>query len=257
MFRVARLVILFCVVVFLAEKAFAQLEATFDAHGGLGLWRGYGTVEYDMVWESPRRVLKDQQTFDLHSRNGLIRGDNYLIGANGSEVWIRSSLDALGGMPPRFYVWTPFYFFAMPFVFADPGAKLEALGRRTVGGVEYDAVKITYQPGTGDSPEDYYIAHVDPKSRLLKVVAYIVTYPKLRKGRPLEELEPHALVFDQWQVAGGLSVPHTARFFHLKNDNIEGEPIGTIRFDRIQFSAERPEADRFKKPDDAIVAPLE
>jgi hypothetical protein len=39
------------------------------------------------------------------------------------EVWIKPALDALGGTPPRFYMWTPFYFFGMPFVFADPGGQ--------------------------------------------------------------------------------------------------------------------------------------
>lgn len=241
----------------LAGDAFGQLEATYDAHGGLALWRSYRTVEYDMVWESPRRVLKDQQTFDLKTRNGLIRGENYLLGADGKDVWIRPGLDALGGMPPRFYMWTPFYFFAMPFVFADPGVVLEPLGARRVGGVDYDAVKVSFEPGTGDSPEDYYLAHLDKKSRQLKVVAYIVTYPSLRKGKPLTELEPHALVFDEWQTAHSLSVPRSARFFNWKNDDLEGEPVGTIRFSGVRFSGEPPAADRFIKPEDAVIAPLQ
>jgi len=61
-------------------------------------------------------------------------------------------------------MWTPFYFFGMPFVFADPGAIQESLGKKMFQGQEFDAVKITFKKGTGDSSEDFYTAYVDPKS---------------------------------------------------------------------------------------------
>lgn len=241
---------------FCSSVALAQLEPTYEAHGGLPLWQKYRTVEFDHVWESPRRVLRDQQTFDLRSREGLIRGENYTIGAHNGQVWLKGDPAALGGMPPRFYLWTPFYFFAMPFVFADQGAVLQPLGERTVGGTVYDAIKVTFKPGTGDSPEDYYIAHLNKNSGQLAVVAYVVTYPSLRKGRPVEALEPHALVFDEWQTAAGLSVPRRARFFNWVNDDISGEPIGTMEFSNVHFSGEPPAPDRFQKPDGAVIAPL-
>ncbi len=83
-------------------------------------------------------------------------------------------------------MWTPFYFFGMPFVFADPGVKQEALGQKDFQGQKYDVIKITFAAGTGDAPDDYYIAYVDPASGQLKLSVYVVTYasdPERQTGR--------------------------------------------------------------------------
>ena len=138
----------------------------------------------DLTWKSARGERKDHQLFDLRTRTGLITSEKYTLGSNGKEVWIKPGLDALGGTPPRFYMWTPFYFFGMPFVFADPGAKQESLGKKSFRGQEYDAVRITFAKGTGDTSDDYYVAYIDPATAQLKLVYYIVTYPAMRKDRP-------------------------------------------------------------------------
>jgi len=151
---------------------------------------------------------------------------------------------------------TPFYFFGMPFVFADRGAKQESLGKKTFQGKEYEAVKITFAGGTGDTPEDYYVAYIDPATAHLKMVYYVVTYPALRKGRPLAELEPHAIVFDEWQTVDGLLVPKSAPFYHWTGSEIEGKPLGTLLFRAVHFLEEAPAASKFEKPADAVVAPL-
>ncbi|MDQ3314734.1 MAG: hypothetical protein M3505_08930 [Verrucomicrobiota bacterium] len=154
-------------------------------------------------------------------------------------------------------MWTPFYFFGMPFVFADPGALQESLGKKTFQGQEYDAVKITFQKGTGDSSDDFYVAYVDPSSRQLKLVSYVVTFAALRKGKPMDHLEPHALVFEGWQDGGGLRVLKRGSFYNWKNENIEGEPLGVMEFSNVQFSEESPDAAQFTKPADAVLAQLE
>ncbi len=239
------------------SSAFAQLDRAFEAHGGLSKWKSFASVEFDQTWTSAKGVKKDQQLFDLRSRDGLITSDSYTLGASKGEVWIKPALDVLGGTPPRFYMWTPFYFFGMPFVFADPGAVLESLGKKMFQGQEFDAVKVTFKKGTGDSSEDYYIAYVDPKSRQLKLVSYVVTYAALRKDKPMDQLEPHALVFEEWQDANGLRVPKRGTFHNWKNENIEGEPLGVMELSNVAFSEKSPERAKFAKPADAVVATLE
>lgn len=246
-------------IVFLALNAtvFAQLDRCLDAHGGLATWKGFGTVEYDQTWISAKGGKKDHQLFDLQSRDGLITSDHYTLGTSKGEVWIKPALDALGGMPPRFYMWTPFYFFSMPFVFADPGAMRESLGKRIFQGQEYDAVKIAFKKGTGDTPDDFYVGYVDPKTGLLKLASYIVTFPMMRKGRPIDQLEHHAIVFQEWQKVDGLLVPKVAPFYKWQNENIEGEPLGTIEYSNVHFLKDEPGAEQFAKPTDAVIAPLQ
>jgi uncharacterized protein DUF6503 len=252
--RIAAL--LFLGLIAFGRPASAQLDRSLEAHGGLTKWRGFAAVEYDLSWETAGGEKKDHQLFDLQTRDGLITSDKYTLGKSGAEVWVKPGLEALDGTPPRFYMGTPFYFFGMPFVFADPGAKQESLGKKTFQGKEYDAVKITFAGGTGDTPEDYYVAYIDPATAHLKMVYYVVTYPALRKGRPLAQLEPHAIVFDEWQTVNGLLVPKSAPFYHWTGSEIEGKPLGTLRFSAVHFLKEAPAASKFEKPADAVVAPL-
>ncbi len=166
--------------------AFAQLNRSLEAHGGVAKWKSFASVEFDQAWTSAKGVKKDHQLFDLGSRDGLITSDAYALGANGGEVWIKPGLDVLGGTPPRFYMWTPFYFFGMPFVFADAGAVQESLGKKSFQGQEYDVTKVTFKKGTGDSSDDFYVAYSDPQSGELKLVSYVVTFAALRKGKPID-----------------------------------------------------------------------
>ncbi len=239
-----------------ATPAFAQLDRCLAAHGGLAKWRSYAGVEYDLTWKSPKRDNQEHQLFNLQTRDGLITNDKYSLGSNGGEVWIKPGLDALGGTPPRFYLGTPFYFFGTPFVFADRGAKEESLGKKSFRGQEYDVVKVTFAKGTGDTPDDYYVAYIDPASAHLKLVYYVVTYPSMRKNRAVSELEPHAIVFEEWQTADGLLVPKVAPFYKWTGSDIEGEPLGRLNFSKVHFMSEAPDESKFKKPADAVVAPL-
>lgn len=256
LFRPHRIVGCLVLLAFVASPAFAQLDAAFQAHGGRAKWQSYSGVQFDQTWTSAKGVKKDHQLFDLHSREGLITSDAYSLGSSHGEVWVKPGLDALGGTPPRFYMWTPFYFFGMPFVVADPGAVQESLGKKMFQGHEFEAVKVTFKKGTGDSSDDFYIAYVDPKSGQLKLVSYVVTFAALRKDKPIDQLEPHALLFEEWQDAGGLRVPKRATFYNWKNENIEGEPLGVMEFSNVNFSEKAPDPAKFAKPADAVVAPL-
>ncbi len=238
-------------------SAFAQLDRCLEAHGGLGKWKTYGTVEFDLTWTSGKGTKKDHQLFNLRSREGLIRSEGYTLGAKEGEVWIKPNLGALGGIPPRFYMWTPFYFLGMPFVFADPGAITEPLGKKSFQGQEYDAVKVTFKKGTGDTPDDFYVAYVDPSTGQLKLVSYVVTYPTMRQGKPIDQLEMHAIIFKEWQEADGLRVPKVAPYYVWKNENVEGESLATLEFSKVRFSDKAPDEAKFAKPNGAVVAPME
>ena len=240
----------------LATPAFGQIGGVLDAHGGLEKWRAAAGVEYDLTWKSAKGDRHDHQLFNLQDRSGLITSEKYTLGSEHGEVWIKPGLDAIGGIPPRFYIGTPFYFFGMPFVFADPGRKQESLGKKTFRGREYDALKITFAKGTGDTPDDYYIAYADPASNQLKLAVYVVTYPKMRKDKPIDQLERHAIVFDEWQTVNGLLVPKKAQFYKWTGTDLEGGVLGALEYSDVHFLKEPPDEAKFRKPADAVVAPL-
>ena len=102
-------------------------------------------------------------------------------------------------------------------------------------------MKITYKAGTGDSPDDFYVAYIDPASGKLKLASYVVTLcraPKRETGRG--ESEPHAIVFDEWQEVDGLAVPKVAQYYVWKDENIVGEPLGKMSFLNVHFSQQPP-----------------
>lgn len=248
--------LLFCFLLALATPAFGELGSALDAHGGLEKWRGFSGVEYDFTWTSAKGERQDHQLFNLQDRSGLITSGKYTLGSSEGKVWVKPALDALGGMPPRFYMGTPFYFFGMPFVFADPGSKQESLGKKTFRGTEYDALRITFAKGTGDTPDDYYIAYLDPASEQLKLAIYVVTYPKMRGDKSIEQLERHAIVFDEWQTVDGLLVPKKAQFYKWTGNDLEGDVLGALEYTNVHFLKDPPDAAKFKQPADAVVAPL-
>lgn len=235
-----------------SNLSYAQLEEAFNAHGGANNFKRQGTLEYDSKMEVEGVfILEDHQLIDLYSRKILITNDSYKIGFDGTEVWITPSVEALG-IPPRFYASTPFYFFGLPFLFADPGANLEALGTKELDGKKYNAVKVTYDPGTGDTPDDKYVGYFDRDTNQLKVLHYTVTYPSLTKGKTTAELE-HAAVYEEWQNVNGLIVPKKIAFHELSNDNPSDTPVGSLSFENVSFHHQPPAPSTFHKPKGAQI----
>lgn len=233
-----------------ARSAF---DDTLKAHGGLDQWRAQRTMRFDVVgWPFAKaQPHRDKQVVDLATRNIRIDAETYHVGFDGQDVWIQPSLDATGA-PPRFYAFTPFYFAAMPFVFADPGAVKEELGVREVNGKPYDAARFTFKAGTGDSPDDSYIAYSDPQTHRLWMVDYNVTHPALAKNDAAKRAR-HAIVFDEWQSAtGGLLVPKRLSFHDVKDGTL-GQKRGGFSLENVGFFPSAPDEALFKKPADALV----
>ena len=230
-----------------------ELEQSIDAHGGLDLFRSYGTLEYDQSFDLTGIMnLQNHQLIDLNSRNVLITSDDYRLGFDGQEAWIVPNAEALG-IPPRFYASTPFYFFGLPFLFADPGVNAESLGTKELNGKEYNVVKFTYDQGVGDTPDDDYIAYFDKETNRLALATYIVTYPVLMQGKSKEELDRSAAVYEEWQEAGGLLVPKKISFYEWTDENLGGESHGTMVFENVSLMGKRPEPKEFTKPQGAQV----
>lgn len=230
----------------------AQLDEAIKAHGGGDTFSQFGTLEYDLIgFPGPKAALSDHQLFDLNSRRTLITSNAYKIGFDGEHVWITDP-EALG-MPARFYAFTPFYFFGLPFFFADPGCKHESLGTKTLDGKEYDVVKFYYEAGIGDTPDDNYVAYFDKETHLLKLVHYIVTYPALSGGKSPDELERHAIVYDEWQKVKGLLLPKRVTSHGWQAGKLISQSPRSFSYENVTFKKNQPAVGVFTKPGDAVV----
>ncbi len=246
---------LFAASLFASVVLAAPLDDPLRAHGGLEVWRTFGRLEFDLAWKFGAKALDDHQLFDLVSRDGRVQCERYAVGGSmAGDVWVMPEEKALGGTPARFYLWTPFYFFALPFVLADDGVKSEALGVRDFSGKQYDVVRCSFGAGIGDAPGDTYTCYFDRGTHRLKLARYLVTYFDKSAGAKKDAPAEHAIVFDEWQDVQGLVVPRRAVFFNWSGDGVTGEARGSADFTNVRFAKDRPSGQTFEKPASAVLA---
>lgn len=221
------------------------LKIALDAHGGLERWASFGALEFDLrKGERTEHVL-----VDLHSRSHKLSGEGYSIGYNGRDMWIAPDSSAYPGNA-RFYSSLDFYFFSLPFVLADPGAMHEPVGRRVLGDETYDVVKVSFEPGTGESPDDYYYTHFDTLSGQLEFLLYTVTFGD---GQPNEQYYGRAY---EWQEVDGLTVPASTTSYRWDSEqDTLGQQRSITQYSNVTFRSERPDPAVFDPPAGSHIDP--
>ena len=123
---------------------------------------------------------------------------------DGEKAW---SENWQGPFPPRFFALLSYYFLNLPWLAADPGVNLSepGTGKLWDDPTEYITVKMTFEPGVGDTPDDYYILYIDPDSYRLRAAELRVTYADILPPE-VEAIEEIA-VYDKFATVEGLVVP--------------------------------------------------
>lgn len=220
------------------------LDRGIASQGGLAAWQSYGALEYDIV----KGDRHEHHLIDLHNRKMLITGETYQMGYDGVDVWVTPGLEAFPGSA-RFSKGLDFYFFVIPFVLADPGTNREILGRVTLGEKEYEAVRVSFEAGVGDSPDDVYIAHFDPDTHRLRVLLYTVTF---RSQQPNENF--NARVYETWQEVGDLTLPRKVTSYQWNGvERKLGEKRVETIYNNVRLHIEPPDSALFARPAEAEI----
>ena len=221
------------------------LQKALTAHGGLAKWQEMNTLEYSME----RNQKPEKHIIDLQSRKVLLKHEDYQLGFDGQEVWISPNKEAFGKGSPRFYHNLYFYFYAIPFVLADPGVRYEVLPQKEIQGQLYNALKISYGAGIGDAPDDYYIAHFNTDTNLMEWLLYTVTYYSGEKNEKFKALHY------EWQQVNGLTLPSK-----LTGYKYEDGQVGDIRYTRpftdVQIKSTKLNSSIFEMPNGSEIDPL-
>jgi hypothetical protein len=229
-------------------EALALVDAMIAAHGGMDLWADAPTVSFtdefrpgEAAEGAPMRVTVEQGP-----RRAYLDavGSDMRMAWDGERAW---SEGWAVPMPPRFLALLDYYFLNLPWLARDPGVNLSEVGRAEIPGdpTGYRTIRMTFDPGTGDTPDDYYLLYIDPETQRLKATEYIVTYRALLAEG--EESSPlHLLVYDEWTTVDGLVVPTHYSIY-------EGETVyATNRIGDWSFS--RPfDLSRMEMPEGAVV----
>lgn len=223
----------------------AAFAAEIEQAHGLAAWRSRPAFSADIdVYFGGDLILDGRMLFptDL-SASRLDLADGTTAVFDGERAWVHPASSQL--QAARFHLLTWPYFLAVPMKLRDPGTRLEPVGERQLQGESYDAARLTFEPGVGDTPDDWYLLYRDRASGQLAAMAYVVTY-----GTSLAEAEkePHAITYEQFVDVDGVAVPTLWRFWLWNEEQgIHGEPIGRVELaDPALITAELSAFDRLE-----------
>ncbi len=192
-----------------AQGAGSQEVVTrmIDAHGGMDAWAAAPTVAFTEEFRQgeatagfPGRVIVEQGR-----RRAMLDYNGMRAFWDGEKAW---SVNWMVPMPPRFLALLNYYFVNLPWLTRDDGVILgePGTGKLWDDPTEYVTVKMTFAPGVGDTPDDYYILYIHPETHQLRANEYVVTYRSLLP-EGVDATDPHILVYDEYTEVGGLVVP--------------------------------------------------
>ncbi len=218
------------------------LQRAIDAHGGLDTWKGMKS----MYFEIPGDESSEKHYVALDSRNDRVENSEATMGYNGQQVWIVADTSSYK-RDPIFYHNLMFYFYAMPFVLADPGIVYTETTPMEFEGVSYPGVGIAYEDGVGASSKDEYFIHFDPESGQMAWLGYTVTYFSGEKSDKVSWIRYH-----DWHSTEGLLLPKAISWYQLE-DGKPKEVRNTVEFEAVAVSSQPHDPEMFNPPADAII----
>lgn len=156
---------------------------------------------------------------------------------NGSSIVYRDGdvyTNDLSAKPStiRFDAYTWSYFFMLPFKLNDPGTIWTDYKIRPNAGISFPSAKLSFESGTGDAPDDWYIIYSDENTKLINCAAYIVT-----ANKTVEEAEsdPHAIMYSDYEMIDGVMISKTWQFRSWNKEIGVTDTIGLGNLSNISF----------------------
>ncbi len=242
-----------------AGPAGAIVLRGIERHGGLEAWFAGRALKFDYTYDPvDRPKATTTQTIDLlasRAYHTIVEPGAGRFAFNGERAWVLHEKPGFG-MPPRFWSLTPYYFVSLPFVVGDPGVKLEIVADKAedAGLPPADVIKLTYEAGTGDAPDDYYILYFAKDDGRLLACRYIVTYEPMMKKRGIKATPEKILVYSDFEKVGPLTLARTHTTYRW-TDGKRGEKATDAGPANIVFPAQFDET-RLDMPPGATISEL-
>ncbi|WP_067148659.1 DUF6503 family protein [Pseudotamlana agarivorans] len=226
------------------EKKYPEaLEKIFEAHGGLDLWKSMRFLEFAME----KNGVNEVTSTDLWNRKSLIETPDHALGYDGEQVWLKNKNDAEYKGKPKFYYNLMFYFYTMPFILSDDGIIYGDIEPLVFEGKTYPGIRIGYQNGVGESPEDEYAIYYNPETYKMEWLGYTVTFFTQEKAK-----EWHFRKYSEWMNVEGLLLPKTIVRYEYEN-NLPTTVHSENHFENVKVSKEKPNQELFEMPENAQV----
>lgn len=229
------------------SKAYPEyFKEVIQAHGGLEQWNKFGAMQFELTSNGNTET----HIIDLKNRKDLVKAKDYTIGYNGEQVWISPDKAAFPGQSARFYHNLYFYFYAIPFVLADPGVNLEQMDDMTLQDKNYKVIGVSFGDGVGDSPQDKYKMLIDPETNRMEWLLYTVTYFGDQQNDKFNSLK-----YEEYQEHQGLLFPQKLTGYKYENGEI-GDMRYSVTIKNLELKEGQPDQQQFEIPQSAEVDSL-
>jgi hypothetical protein len=148
----------------------------------------------------------------------------------GDKVFVDPNLDSHEGLRFQAYTWS--YFFLLPYKLSDHGTIFSQYEKTELNDKAYATQRLTFSPGIGDAPDDWYVLYADPVEDLLQVAAYIVTDGSSVKEA---EVDPHAIEYSDFAPVDGIPVAHEWTFWEWREEKGLTRQLGQAALSNIRF----------------------
>ncbi|MEP5339735.1 MAG: hypothetical protein ABJL44_09630 [Algibacter sp.] len=220
-----------------------NISKVFDAHGGIAVWN---SIE-NLVFEIEHPEGNEKTTTALKSRKSLIETDEFKIGFDGEKVWIKQDSLVYKGNA-KFYYNLMSYFYAMPFILGDYGIIYENVEPLIFEDKAYPGIKISYNAGVGESPEDEYILYYDSETNKMAWLGYTVTYFSKEKSKVFRFIK-----YSNWQTIEGLLLPETLIWYNSEDNKPTTKKGKELKFTNVILSKVKPKDALFEMVEGAKV----
>ncbi|WP_452599513.1 DUF6503 family protein [Pontimicrobium sp. MEBiC01747] len=221
-----------------------NITKVFNAHGGIDKWNKLGAL----VFEIEKPDGNEKTTTALKSRKSLIETKDYTLGYNGKYAWLEEHKDKAFKNDPKFYYNLMFYFYAMPFVLGDDGITYQDVEPLVYEGKSYPGIKVSYEKGIGESPDDEYILYYDQETNKMAWLGYTVTYFSKEKSS-----EFHFIKYSNWQTVNGFVLPAKLEWHKAEGFKI-GEKRNEMNFVNISVLKTAPNDSLFEKTENGVIS---
>lgn len=214
-----------------SDKAASFVERVEKAHHRADFMKNEA-IQFDILIIFGSKIrLEGKMTLLTDSRAGMIeeKYGNRIFFEN-EDVFIDTAFTDPEGA--RFTAFTWSYFFLMPYKLSDPGTRWQHYENKNLNGKTFDVEKLTFDAGTGDAPDDWYIVYADPETQLMYAAAYIVT---AKKTLAEAEEDPHAIVYENYKEIGGIPIARRWVFYGWTKEKGLTEELGSAELAGIEF----------------------
>jgi len=200
----------------------SYVTAIESAHGKAELFENQVICfNLDMTFGSTKSLMKIMTTPNSSSVRVDKSDGTSTIVLNGD---VYTNADSTNWARERSSLFTYQYFFMLPYKLSDEGTKWERLPEMKIKEQMMDRAKLTFERGTGDAPDDWYIVHSDKVTHMINAVGYIVT----GGGTSIEEAEEHAHAIEylDYRKFDKVPIATTWNFYRYNKEVGLGSQIG-------------------------------